>query len=775
MKCKQPSLNKQVGLAQKVVTSVCIAHMACYSSLTIGQDLTLPTQGVVVQGQATIEQTAGTMQIHQLTNRSIINWQTFNIGQHAVVNFNQPSSSAVMLNRVTGNTSSQILGNLNANGQIFLLNASGVYFGGGANVNVGALVASTQSINDTQFMSDQYLFQQNQSGVIVNDGTINGGYLALIAPQITNTGSLSASQGDVVLASGENVALNVSPSGRINVSMTESEAQSLIQNTGTVVAQQAVQFKVNAVQTVVDQSINAPDSIDQLVTTNGVVRMVRSTGTIQAEDITLAAGSGSAFIDGTLDVSQADGIGGTISISGVETEIGADAYLNAQGTLGGGNIYVGGQWQGQGTMQQALYTSIAPGAILDASATVLGDGGTIVAWSDITHSLAKTYANGQFIARGGPQGGSGGQIETSGHYLNTAGIGIDAHAPMGANGLWFIDPYDIAIVAADADLNVLGVGVNQPDGTYAEFALIAPSYGYGPAFVAGSTSTLYADQLEAALDNGLDVSISTGSSYENAITFYADINSNNSYNRPGPNSDDAGIPFRASLTLTAGKIDFWNHKVTSTTHKLDLILNATEVLNFDVNQFLQSQNSYFYGDPGKVVLNLNNPTNNATQNIIGSITNETNIVTEDTVNNTTTEEKQISTATVDAKVMEIQKVAEKVMEDTYRNESDTVVTIDDVNDTYSGTKNSDADIDNTNDIDNTIVDNDGADVKEESTDNTNSDDDAVADDKEESTTDDDAVADDKEESTTDDDAVADDKEETTADDNTGDENANPLC
>ena len=149
-------------------------------------------------------------------------------------------------------------------------------------------------------------------------------------------GSLSASEGDVVLASGENVALTISPSGRINVSMSESQAQSLIQNSGSVTAEQTVQFKVNAVQTVVDQSINAPDSIDQLVSTNGVVRMVRSTGTIEAENITLAAGSGSAFIDGTVDVSQADGIGGTISISGVETEIGANAYLNAQGTLGGG-------------------------------------------------------------------------------------------------------------------------------------------------------------------------------------------------------------------------------------------------------------------------------------------------------------------------------------------------------------------------------------------------------------------------------------------------------
>ena len=150
------------------------------------------------------------------------------------VNFNQPSSSAVMLNRVTGSTPSNIYGNLRANGQIFLINSNGIYFGGGAEVSVGALVASTQSISDQQFAVGNYVFQQNQSGAIVNDGSINGGYLALIAPQITNAGLLQATQGDVALLSGEAVSLDISPSGRIKVAMQGSELESLITNSGSV-------------------------------------------------------------------------------------------------------------------------------------------------------------------------------------------------------------------------------------------------------------------------------------------------------------------------------------------------------------------------------------------------------------------------------------------------------------------------------------------------------------------------------------------------------------
>ena len=526
------------------------SHALIFTPLACAQDLTLPSQGVVQQGQATLVQGTGNLQINQHTERAVINWQSFNVGKDATVNFNQPSSSAVMLNRVTGSTPSNIYGNLRANGQIFLINSNGIYFGGGAEVSVGALVASTQSISDQQFAVGNYVFQQNQSGAILNDGSINGGYLALIAPQITNAGLLQATQGDVALLSGEAVSLDISPSGRIKVAMQGSELESLITNSGSVDAMQGVQFRANAVQSVVNQTINSPDSIDALVTTNGVVRMVRSTGSIKGKDVTIAAGSGAASINGVVDVSQPHDQAGSIHISGVETEIGSSAYLNAQGGSGGGHIWVGGQWQGQGDMQQALYTHIAAGAVLDASATVFGDGGSIVAWSDITDSRAKTYAHGQFRSMAGIQGGNGGNIETSGYSLNTQGIGVNTQSLYGENGVWLLDPYDITI------------------GTLASGDSFANSF-TSPS----QTSVILASDISTALATS-NVSIWTGSGdLSNTININAAI------------SKTAGASTTA-LDFRAATINI-NADISSSSDKLNLLFYGNNInlgnLTNDIN------------------------------------------------------------------------------------------------------------------------------------------------------------------------------------------------
>ena len=102
----------------------------------------LPGGGTVVGGQAAITTNGTRMDITQDSQRAIINWQGFDIGSDAQVNFAQPGQSSVTLNRVSGATASRIEGQLTANGQVFLVNPNGVLFGGGARVNASALVAS---------------------------------------------------------------------------------------------------------------------------------------------------------------------------------------------------------------------------------------------------------------------------------------------------------------------------------------------------------------------------------------------------------------------------------------------------------------------------------------------------------------------------------------------------------------------------------------------------------------------------------------------------------
>ena len=110
--------------------------------ITLAQQL--PSGGSVVSGTASIQNTSATQQvITQGSNKAIINWQGFSIGQGNSVQFVQPGASAVVLNRVVGNDASSIFGSLSANGQVFLVNPNGILFGSGSQINVGGLVAST--------------------------------------------------------------------------------------------------------------------------------------------------------------------------------------------------------------------------------------------------------------------------------------------------------------------------------------------------------------------------------------------------------------------------------------------------------------------------------------------------------------------------------------------------------------------------------------------------------------------------------------------------------
>src|ERR1700685_334289 len=86
-----------------------------------------PTGGQVAAGQASIATpSANGMVITQSSQSAIINWQQFNIGAGQYVQFLQPSSSSVVLNRVIGGGATSILGNLHGNGQVFLVNTNGV-------------------------------------------------------------------------------------------------------------------------------------------------------------------------------------------------------------------------------------------------------------------------------------------------------------------------------------------------------------------------------------------------------------------------------------------------------------------------------------------------------------------------------------------------------------------------------------------------------------------------------------------------------------------------
>lgn len=199
----------------------------------------IPDGGRVVAGQATITQGGPNMTINQSTARVVIDWHNFNIGRDSVVNFVQPSSSAIALNRVIGQDPTQILGRLNANGQVFVVNPNGVLFGAGAQVSAAGVLASTRDIGNADFMAGRLDFAGNSKGTVVNAGSINAapnGYVALIGAQVINTGTVRADGGDVRLAAADAVTLKIDGAGLAAFSVDRGTLNALAANHGLIQA-----------------------------------------------------------------------------------------------------------------------------------------------------------------------------------------------------------------------------------------------------------------------------------------------------------------------------------------------------------------------------------------------------------------------------------------------------------------------------------------------------------------------------------------------------------
>ena len=424
---------------------------------------TLPTAGIVKSGSANITQNNNTMNINQSSGNAIISWNTFNIGSNATVNFNQPSSSSNTLNRVRTNDATRIYGNLNANGNIFFINPNGVLFGNGARVNVEGLVATTMNLANNDFNQQNYNFNSltNSTSSVINYGKINSNYVALISTNVKNKGDINT-KSDLALVSGDNAKLAISSDGKLSIKITESTLQNLIENEGSLKSENGqVLIKSSAAKSLVEATIKSSSQKKKLISKNGVIKLVSNTGTIEGKNIKIDAGKNGRVINsGNLDVSSDNSKAGKIEITGKEISIHSGSNVLAKGAKGGGEILIGGDWQGKGSMQQATYTTVEKDTLIDASSTKTGDGGKIVIWSDIKDKNSVTKVDGTLKAKS--VDGTGGKIETSGAALNTDGIKVDASSQKGKGGLWLIDPYDYTINQAQADIirNSLELGTD---------------------------------------------------------------------------------------------------------------------------------------------------------------------------------------------------------------------------------------------------------------------------------------------------------------------------
>ncbi|WP_051079104.1 two-partner secretion domain-containing protein [Methyloversatilis thermotolerans] len=174
----------------------------------------LPDGATVTHGSATVNVNGGTMTITNTPN-TIINWNGFSIDRNELVRIIQNNADSSILNRVTGGNPSVILGALQSNGKVFLINPNGILFGAGSRIDVGGLVASSLRMSDRDFLDGRARFtgEKDNLSKVSNAGTITtptGGQVFLIAPNVDNTGVITAPDGQVILAAGHTVSVGTS-------------------------------------------------------------------------------------------------------------------------------------------------------------------------------------------------------------------------------------------------------------------------------------------------------------------------------------------------------------------------------------------------------------------------------------------------------------------------------------------------------------------------------------------------------------------------------------
>lgn len=524
------------------------AHM-----LVSGNALGSPVGGEIVGGSGAIEQEGAATTIIQNTDNLAIDWQSFDIGKDERVAFVQPGQSAVALNRILSNKGSEILGRIDANGHVILVNPRGVVFGEGAVINVGGLIASGLQINPEDFMNGDLVFKriEGTDGIVINSGMISaaaGGNVALLGVQVENRGLISANLGSVILASGKEAVLTFDESGLLGVRVDEALLQdelgssAAVANSGEIRSENGrILLSATTTRDVFSRAVNWGDQKQaRSVTYNedgsfilgaggnvensgalnvsgehsagivvAVAENVTHTGSIYANALHGWGGNVELHSNTTTVVAEegvvtaAGANGGDIKLLGKNVGLFDQASVEAIGVSGGGTVFVGGDREGLNTrVRNADFVYVGEGASIDVSATYSGDGGSAILFAEDT---ARIY--GGLVARGGENGGGGGFVETSGKRGFEITKSPDLAATNGVAGHWLIDPYSISIEAERSER----ISTQNP-------------------FVSnGNSAVLSVTTLESALNatGGATVTVQTGSggdTQQGNITVSSEIN-----------------------------------------------------------------------------------------------------------------------------------------------------------------------------------------------------------------------------------------------------------
>ncbi|KWA08220.1 beta strand repeat-containing protein, partial [Burkholderia territorii] len=607
-----------------------------------------PTAGQVVSGSASIGTSGATTIINQGSNRAVINWNNFSVGNGEAVRFNAPSTASATLNRVVGALPSSINGLVQGNGRVFLINPNGVLVGPGGAINVqGGFVASTGNISDSAFMQGGAMVLSSGKGQIQVLGTINapGGDITLIAPAVAVGAGATLKAGtqinlvaaDQVMLSNGNVTVmpGSGKNGTVSVAGTLQAAKVMLaavnDNLGALAINTTGMIQATGTATNPDGSIQIVASGGSSAQVGGTLQARNANGTggaVQVSgqsvfvsgaqiDVSGTQGGSATFVadpnsgtvmvggryaadgkyvrdDSTVNAAGTAGGGGRIDVTGYHTALMGNTALNASGTTGGGVIRVGGEMHGQGTdIANAADSFVDGGVILNASGTSgNASGGRVVVWANDT-----TNYFGNLIDTGSGSG-HGGNAEISGHNkLNYAGsVDMKGGANGGEDGTILWDPSDLTIDAVGAGTSAGFTGAPTIPG------------GAGPSFTAATSHISWQD-IVAALGSG------------NVL-----INTNN----PSPGAGGAGnitiaqgYSYNSNNTLTleaVNNLTLNSGAAITNTGNGSLTLTSQNAMSINANITMTGGNLYLQA-AGGIAVNTPQLTAgpNATLTIVGDV------------------------------------------------------------------------------------------------------------------------------------------------------------
>jgi filamentous hemagglutinin family protein len=430
-------------------------------------------------------------------------FQQLNLDPNQIANFISNGEIQNILGRVVGGDPSVINGLIQISGgqsNLYLLNPAGMIFGAASSLNVPAsffaTTASSIGFDNGWFNasgSSPYLsltgnptsfaFSSLSPGVILNAGhlaVMPGQSLTLLGGTVLNIGALSAPGGNITIAAtpGQNL-VRFSQEG----SLLSLEFQSL--------SAQEIPFSLPYTPLALPQlltggALNAATGVS--VNPDGIIQLAGS-------EVKIPTDVGTAIASGYLSVSNAEVSSPSISslsspsINILGTQVGlVSATIDASSLNNGGVVRIGGDYQGQGTVPNAVSTYASHDTSIRADSLQEGNGGRVIVWADDS-----TRFYGSISAQGGPLGGNGGLIETSGkNYLDVAGASIQAAAPKGQSGSWLLDPQNVRIL----DTATMGGALSGGNPN-----IFSPS---------ADDAIISTQDITNALNNGVSVRIVTG-------------------------------------------------------------------------------------------------------------------------------------------------------------------------------------------------------------------------------------------------------------------------